>query len=109
MVAGAAPRDGRQRLAHVLTGQSRPRPSVAPERSADRSLVRGRVPPTTAGLHASASPSVSQNRPSDVAPFSSRGGARNALGHLLSGFGVVRLGPGRGAKAAWWAGASGGS
>src|SRR5215212_10692255 len=48
------------------------------------------MPPTTAGLHASAGPSVSQNRPSDVAPFSSRGGARHALGHLLSGSGVVK-------------------
>src|SRR5215217_3011547 len=75
---GAAGR--KQRLTHVLAGRCRPRPSVVPERGAGRSLVRGRMPPTHYRPPRVRQPRCPPEPPVIAAPFSSRGGARHALG-----------------------------
>src|SRR3954470_11902277 len=61
---------GRKTEADPRAGRtSRSRPSIVPERGADRSLVRGRMPPATTGLHASTGPNVGQAPPSSQPHF----------------------------------------
>src|SRR3954470_18909639 len=84
-MAGAAPRDGRRRLALVLAGRCRSRHPVVPERGAGRSLLRGRSPPSQTRPPRVRRPYYRPEAPVIAAPFPSRGGARNALGLSLLG------------------------
>src|SRR3954463_16804789 len=89
-VAGAAPRDGRQRLAHVLAGRTGRdlRWSLNAARTDLLSGVGCHLPIT--GLHASATRHVGEIvRRSTPDPFSPPRRCAGRAGHLLLGSGVL--------------------